>query len=70
MTATLALQDRHPDTLLTIDEFCGWLGISKRTFTGWCQDGLAPQRLKVGRQVRIRWSDALKWAESNYVPST
>lgn len=59
--------DRNPDTLLSIDEFCDWLQVSKRTFNQWCQDGTAPKRIKFGRHVRIRWADALSWAEARYV---
>ena len=62
--------ERHPDTLISIEEFCTWCGVSKRTFTSWCMENSAPRRLKLGRQVRIRWSDALAWADKHYVASS
>jgi predicted DNA-binding transcriptional regulator AlpA len=66
---SVPVAERHGDTLLSIDDFCSWTRISKRTFNQWCQDGTAPRRLKIGRHIRIRWSDALAWAESRYVTS-
>lgn len=56
-----------PDYLMTIENFIGWIGISRRTYNQWCQDGTAPKRLKLGRHVRIRWCDCLEWIESRYV---
>lgn len=61
------ITDRHPDTLLSIDDFCAWLNVSKRTFNQWCHDGTGPKRMKMGRQIRIRWSDALAWVDAHYV---
>lgn len=57
----------NPNQLLTIEEFCAWVGVPKRTFRQWCQDGTAPKRSKVGRHIRIRVNDALTWYESRSV---
>lgn len=59
--------ERHPDSLLTRKQFCDWVGVPERTFTQWVTDGKGPKRLRMGRHVRIRWSDALAWAEARYV---
>jgi excisionase family DNA binding protein len=58
---------KHPDQLLTKAEFCKWAGVSQRTLSQWIRDGSAPRRMRFGNHVRIRWSDALAWAESRYV---
>lgn len=57
----------NPNRLLTADEFCQWVGISRRVFRKWVADGSAPRRIRVGRGVRIKASDALTWAETRYV---
>lgn len=54
--------------LLTINEFCAWAQVTPRTYRGWCQNGTAPKRIKIGgRHIRIRVADAIAWAESRYV---
>ena len=61
------LQFKHPDQLLTVQEFCAWAKITTRTWRAWCVDGAAPRRMKLGSAIRIRVADALAWAESRYV---
>lgn len=67
MTDTPPTTAWHPDRLLSPDEFCDWAGISKRTFRQWCTDGTAPPRLRIGKHIRIRWADALAWADSKRI---
>jgi hypothetical protein len=58
---------RDPNDLLSIDDFCAWANIPRRTFNSWCLNGQAPKRMKFGRHIRIRWADCLAWADARYV---
>lgn len=59
---------KHPDQLLTAQEFCDWTKVTRRTLRQWEQDGSAPKCIKLmGRHIRYRWGDCLAWAESYYV---
>lgn len=57
----------HPNTLLTKADFCRWAGVSERTLGQWITDGTAPRRLRFGNHIRIKFADALEWAESRVV---
>lgn len=67
VTAGDAPGTRDPNALLTTAEFAEWVGVPVRTVRQWITDGTAPRRLRVGRHIRIRWADALSWAESKYI---
>ncbi len=56
-----------PNTLLSKVEFCHWAGISERTLGQWITDGTAPPRILLGRHVRFKFEDCLKWLPSRYV---
>jgi len=57
----------NPNRLLTLDEFCQWAGVSERAVRYWISAGTAPRRIKIGRGIRIKATDALAWAESRAV---
>lgn len=64
---TSSERDWQPSALLSKEDFCRWAGVSERTLGQWITDGTAPKRLLLGRHIRIKFADALEWAESRYV---
>lgn len=47
--------------MLTINEFCRLTKISVSTFYALRAKKAAPRTIKIGRSVRIRMRDALRW---------
>jgi len=51
------------DRLLSITEVAELLGVSVATVRWWIHDGTAPDHFKVGRRIKFRLSDVLRWLE-------
>lgn len=46
---------------LTLKEFCDWFDIHPTTLHRWINEGLAPERVLVGRKAKFRRTDVQKW---------
>ncbi|SHF60633.1 transcriptional regulator, AlpA family [Desulforamulus putei DSM 12395] len=51
------------DELLTTDEICEWLKVTRRTIERWRKNGLP--FFKIGSSVRFNKEEVLKWIEQN-----
>lgn len=49
------------DNLLTVDELCEWLKVTRKTTERWRKDGMP--YLKIGRTVRFDKTEVVKWIE-------
>lgn len=49
------------DNLLTVDELCEWLKVTRKTTERWRKDGMP--YLKIGRTVRFDRTEVVKWIE-------
>jgi excisionase family DNA binding protein len=49
--------------MLTVEELCAWLKVTRKTTERWRKDGLP--YIKVGRSVRFEKDEVLKWLKDN-----
>lgn len=52
------------DKLLNAEDVATLLGVAVNTVRSWRQQNRLPKAIKLGRSVRWRRSDILRWAES------
>ncbi len=50
--------------LITVDEICRRLAVSKFTVYWWAKAGRIPH-YRLGRNLRFSWADILAWLEKN-----
>ena len=51
------------EELLTVDELCDWLKITRKTSERWRKDGMP--FIKVGRTVRFDKAEVLEWLKNH-----
>ena len=51
------------DDVISIDEVSRRLDVPKSTLYDWRYRGIGPRGHKVGRHLKYRWSDVLRWLE-------
>lgn len=51
------------EELLTVDELCDWLKITRKTSERWRKDGMP--FIKVGRTVRFDKAEILEWLKNH-----
>jgi excisionase family DNA binding protein len=55
-----------PDRLWSYEELAAWAGVPERTARRWVATGSGPRVTRLGRHVRIRVADALRWLDEQY----
>ena len=58
------------DALLMEAHAARFLSMSDRTLQAWRVRGIGPSYIRVGRSIRYRMSDLLKWIEENLVSTS
>ena len=53
-----------PDELLTLDELCAWLKITKMSIYKQRSEGTGPPGYRIGKHLRFKRSDVLAWLET------
>lgn len=56
--------DKDTDKLLTVPEYCEWLGVSKGSAAQDRYLGKGPKFIKLGRSIRYRLSDVNEWLDA------
>lgn len=51
---------------LTVEDLARREGVPVQTIYGWNKTGTGPRYLRIGRHVRYRLADVLKWEDSRY----
>ena len=57
------------DRLLTLAEVAQHLGIPLNTLYGWRREGRGPRGIRLGRHVRVRESELLRFLEERTEPA-
>jgi excisionase family DNA binding protein len=52
------------DRLLSTSKLAEMLGVSVATLRWWIHNGTAPDHFKIGRHIKFRESDVLRWLEA------
>ena len=63
-----ASSENRTDTLLTVSDVAGWLGIAEGTLRYWRHVHRGPRSLSVGGAVRYRVRDIEQWLERSAEP--
>lgn len=56
------------ERLLTLNEVSDYLGVPLTTLYQWRHAGTGPRGVKVGKHVRVRESDLLRWLDGRRDP--
>lgn len=64
MSSKIVLRGDMMDELITKDEVCSWLKISRATIDRWRSQGMPC--IKVGRKVRFEENKVKEWISNNF----
>lgn len=59
----------HGEAHLSVEDLARREGVPVQTVYGWNKTGTGPKYMRIGRHVRYRLADVLKWEESRLVGS-
>ena len=62
------MNDKITAELLTTKEVAALLRISPATLVDWRHDQKSPKYYRMGREIRYKLADVMKWQESALVP--
>lgn len=65
---TILASNNPQDELLTLDELCAMLKITKATAYKQRSTGTGPPGYRIGKHLRFKRSDVLIWLESKRAP--
>lgn len=58
--------DMQEQQLMTLTEMCELLGITESTAYYWRQIGKGPKGARIGKNLRYRRSDVLRWVDEQF----
>lgn len=59
----------HGESHLSVQDLARREGVPVQTIYGWNKTGTGPRFMKIGRHVRYRLADVIKWEDSRLVGS-